>query len=44
MLFVSTEFAFFLAVVFCLYYLPVPRGGKAYQVTVLLLASALFYG
>lgn len=44
MLFVSTEFAFFLAVVFCLYYLPLPRAGKGYQVSLLLAASAVFYG
>lgn len=44
MLFTSLDFIVFLFIVFCLYYLPVPRAGKAYQVTVLLAASALFYG
>lgn len=45
MLFISLEFVYFLIIVFLLYYIPVPgRWGKAYQVTLLLIASAVFYG
>ncbi len=46
MLFVSFEFIIFLLIVFSLYYIPIPGkyGRKAYQVTLLLLASAIFYG
>lgn len=44
MLFTSSDFVLFLLIVFSLYYLPISRLGKAYQVTVLLVASAVFYG
>ena len=45
MLFISLEFVYFLIIVFLLYYIPVPgRWGKAYQVTLLLIASAVFHG
>lgn len=45
MLFISLEFVYFLIIVFLLYYLPgTSRWGKAYQVTLLLIASAVFYG
>jgi alginate O-acetyltransferase complex protein AlgI len=46
MLFNSYEFAAFLAVTFCLYYLPFSQGrhGKAWQVTLALAASVVFYG
>lgn len=44
MLFTSFDFCLFLLIVFSLYYLPFSRLGKAYQVMVLLVASAVFYG
>jgi alginate O-acetyltransferase complex protein AlgI len=46
MLFNSWEFLFFLATTFALYYAPWSRGrhGKAWQVTLALVASVIFYG
>ena len=46
MLFNSWEFLIFLGITFLLYYLPVSRGrhGKAWQVTLALTASVVFYG
>jgi alginate O-acetyltransferase complex protein AlgI len=46
MLFNSWEFLIFLGITFLLYYLPVSRGrhGKAWQVTLALVASVVFYG
>ncbi|MCW1885167.1 hypothetical protein OKA04_10545 [Luteolibacter flavescens] len=46
MLFNSWEFLFLLAVTFALYYAPWSRGrhGKAWQVTLALVASVIFYG
>lgn len=46
MLFNSWEFLFFLAIVFTFYYAPFSRGrhGKAWQVTLALVASVVFYG
>lgn len=44
MLFCEPAFFVFLLIVFCLYYLPLPRLGKGYQVSILLLGSAVFYG
>jgi len=46
MLFNSWEFLIFLGITFILYYLPVSRGchGKAWQVTLALAASVVFYG
>lgn len=44
MLFTSPDFLFFLLLVFALYYGVAARGGKGCQVTLLLVASAVFYG
>lgn len=45
MLFNSLEFLFFLIIVFICYYIPVAsQWKKAYQVTLMLVASAVFYG
>lgn len=44
MLFTSCDFIIFLLIVFSLYYLPCASLGKAFQVTVLLAAGAVFYG
>lgn len=46
MLFNSWEFLILLAVTFCLYYAPWSRGrhGKAWQVSLALVASVIFYG
>lgn len=44
MLFNSLEFIIFLIIVFSLYYIPSKKLGKAYQVFLLLLSSAIFYG
>ncbi|MBC7980912.1 MAG: hypothetical protein H7Y36_10150, partial [Armatimonadetes bacterium] len=46
MLFNSWEFLILLAATFALYYAPCSRGrhGKAWQITVALVASVVFYG